>query len=91
MLEPLPELKLAGHPHTLSKGVEFSAQPHPGARRRRMRYTYARLTPKGYEVTAWTGQRTVAVRADQIVEVHRTRKLPKSPESFRPPARGRGR
>lgn len=88
MLEALPTLDVLGH--TLARGVEFSTQDRPGARRRRLRFTYARATPKGHEVTAWDGNRTVTVRPCQIVTVHRTLKLPATPESFRPPARKRG-
>jgi hypothetical protein len=89
MTEQLTELEVPER-GTLVKGREYTATMGTG-RGRRMRFCYARLTAKGYEVTGWDGRMLRAVRIEQIKTIHRTAKIPDSPDSFKPPARRRVR
>lgn len=92
---PLPELveevELPGAHIILTAGAEFTAQERYGSRRRRVRFTAARRTPKGWELTGWDGHRVRTFRAEQVVELHLDRGVPDSPEAFRAPDRPRGR
>ena len=84
LLEPVDEIELPGAYLSLRAGAEFTAQGAAGARKRRLRLSYARLTPKGWEVTGWDGKGTHTYRADQIIEVHLDRQVEQG--GSRPPA-----
>lgn len=89
--EPVYDLKLDGHRFPLTVGTEYSVRNLKDTGDVRARFLYARLTPKGWEVTGWTGKKIATVRGESVHTIHRTRKIPPSPDTMRPPARRRGR
>lgn len=88
---PVAELRLPDAHIVLTPGAELTAQEGTGRRRRRIRFMSGRLTPKGWEITGWDGDRVRTFRADQIIDVHLTPQIAESPDEFRAPSRRKGR
>ena len=77
MTDQVFNFKKARHSE-LRPGVEFTAFLSTEKRgKARLRFQYARSTPKGWELTGWDGRIFRTVQGDNLLKVHRTTRIPK--------------